>query len=259
VLIVTFLSDFGLEDPFVGICHGVIKSIAPQVDVVDVTHGVSPQAVLEGALLLADALPYLPPGVHLAVVDPGVGTARRPVVLRSAGRLFVGPDNGLLTLAADRSGGLDGAWEIGNSALMLDAVSRTFHGRDVFAPVAAHLAVGTEPSAVGPAIDPAGLVRLAVPEAEADGDGLVATVLLVDRFGNLRLNLEPPALGAAGSSWTVEGRPAAVAATYGDDEPAGALLLHEDSAGAVAVAVAGGSAAAALGARPGSRLRLRPG
>src|SRR5919202_1800754 len=142
-LFVTFLSDYGLQDEFVGTCHGVIKRIAPDVQIIDLTHGIPPQNVLHGALVLAKSLEYVPPGVHLAVVDPGVGTARRPLALEDAeGRLYVGPDNGLLVPAAEAGGGIAAVHELANPRYALDRVSRTFHGRDLFAPAAAHLALG---------------------------------------------------------------------------------------------------------------------
>ena len=140
LMVVCFLTDFGLQDDFVGTCHGVIARIAPDVRVIDVTHGIPPQAVLQGALVLAGTLPYMPIGVHLAVVDPGVGGVRRPVALRdNEGRLFVGPDNGLLLPAAERAG-IAEVHELANPAYALPSISRTFHGRDLFAPAAAHLA-----------------------------------------------------------------------------------------------------------------------
>src|SRR5881392_1877131 len=142
---ITFLSDFGLQDDFVGTCHGVIKRIAPDAEIIDITHGIPPQAVLQGAIVLANTLPYMPEGVHLAVVDPGVGTDRRGVVLTGAdGRLYVGPDNGLLVPATERLGGIAAAHELARAEYRLAPVSRTFHGRDVFAPAAAHLACGVE-------------------------------------------------------------------------------------------------------------------
>src|SRR5215212_6183704 len=160
-MVITFLSDFGLQDDFVGTCHGVIKRIAPQAEVIDVTHGIPPQQVLQGALVLANTLPYMPPGIHLAVVDPGVGSSRRPLALRDAeGRLYVGPDNGLLLPAADRFGGAVEVHELANRAYALESVSRTFHGRDLFSPAAAHLAAGVPLGDLGPPVDPAELVRL---------------------------------------------------------------------------------------------------
>ena len=148
--VITLLSDFGVEDAFAGICHGVIRRIAPEAVLIDITHGIPPQQVMRGALTLADALPYMPTGVHLAVVDPGVGGVRRPVALRGEdGRLYAGPDNGLLLVAADRLGGIADAVEITNPAVMLEAVSPTFHGRDIFAPAAAHLALGSRSPSSG--------------------------------------------------------------------------------------------------------------
>ncbi len=132
-LTLTFLSDFGLQDDLVGTCHGVIAGIAPGTQVIDITHGIRPGRVLQGALVLANTLPYMPAGVHLAVVDPGVGSGRRALALRDReGRLHVGPDNGLLLPAADRFGGVAAAHELVNPAYSLQPVSRTFHGRDLF-------------------------------------------------------------------------------------------------------------------------------
>ena len=160
-MFITFLSDFGLKDDFVGTCHGVIKRIAPEAQIIDITHGIEPQAVLQGALVLASTLPYMPEGVHLAVVDPGVGGDRRALALRDAsGRLYVGPDNGLLVPAAEKLGGIDGAWQLTNSDYMLEPVSATFHGRDVFSPAAAHLAPGVDPAELGPG-NRAGVARAA--------------------------------------------------------------------------------------------------
>src|SRR5437763_6013657 len=157
---ITFLTDFGLQDDFVGTCHGVMKRIAPEAEIIDITHGIEPQRVLQGALVLANTLPYMPEGVHLAVVDPGVGSDRRSVALRGRdGRLYVGPDNGLLVVAAERLRGIDEAWELANPAFRLEPVSHTFHGRDVFSPAAAHLAAGIEPAELGPPLDPGSLVR----------------------------------------------------------------------------------------------------
>ena len=164
---ITFLTDFGLQDDFVGVCRGVIKRIAPDAEILDITHGIAPQHVLQGALVLANTLPYMPEGVHLAVVDPSVGTERRALAVRSGdGRLHVGPDNGLLITAAEKLGGIDGAWQLANERYALQHVSRTFHGRDIFAPAAAHLALGLDPAELGPPIAPAELVRLDMPEPE---------------------------------------------------------------------------------------------
>src|SRR5438477_3375695 len=189
-MVITFLTDFGLEDDFVGTCHGVIARIAPDVRVLDITHGIRPGRVLQGALMLANTLAYMPLGVHLAVVDPGVGGVRRPLALRDGdGRLYVGPDNGLLLPAVDRFGGVAAAHELANPTYALEHVSRTFHGRDLFSPAAAHLALGVEPAELGPPIDPDALARLDIPEPDLSGGRIVATVLYVDRFGNVQLNL----------------------------------------------------------------------
>src|SRR5262249_35938808 len=170
---------------FVGTCHGVIKRIAPAAEIIDVTHGVPAQGVLQGALILANTLPYMPIGVHLAVVDPGVGTTRRPLALRdAAGRLFVGPDNGLLIRAAGRAG-IEDVRELATPAYALETISRTFHGRDLFAPAAAHLAAGVPLSELGPPLDPEYLVRLELPEPRFLGAAIEATTLYVDSFGNV--------------------------------------------------------------------------
>ena len=261
---VTFLTDFGLEDDFVGTCHGVIKRIAPDVQIIDITHGIYRGRILQGALALANALAYMPPGVHLAVVDPGVGTARRPLVLRDReGRLYVGPDNGLLLPAVDRHGGVDAAHELANPEYALETVSRTFHGRDLFSPAAAHLAAGVPLAELGPPIAPDALVRLEIPEPEIGQARMRATVLGVDRFGNVALNLTREHLErvAVVPGMRVElaargERYFAVAArTFGDARP-GDLILYEDSYRNVAVAVARGSAAELLGIDEGSELMI---
>jgi S-adenosylmethionine hydrolase len=169
--VVTLLTDYGYEDEFVGVCHGVIARLAPAVRVIDVTHGVARHDVRSGALILRRALPYLPPGVHLAVVDPGVGGERRAVALRTADedRLLVGPDNGLLSLAAASFAGAVEAVDVSHSPHRLEPVSATFHGRDTFAPVAARLAEGAPLAEAGEPIDPADLVALELPRARAEG------------------------------------------------------------------------------------------
>jgi S-adenosyl-L-methionine hydrolase (adenosine-forming) len=260
---ITFLTDFGLTDDFVGTCHGVIKRIAPDVEIIDVTHGIPPQAVLQGALVLRNTLPYLPEGVHLAVVDPGVGSARRPVILRDArGDLFVGPDNGLLVPAAEL-GGIESAHELANPTYALEPVSRTFHGRDLFSPAAAHLALGVEAAELGPPLSPDALVRLDLPKPTVDGGTVAARVLYVDRFGNMQLNLSRDDLDdldiVPGTRFELElgGERyyATAARTYGDARP-GEIVLYEDSYGNVAVAINQGSAAEMFSGHPGQRVRL---
>jgi S-adenosylmethionine hydrolase len=259
---ITFLSDFGLQDGFVGTCHGVMKRIAPDVEIIDITHGIEPQEVLRGALVLADTLEYMPLGVHLAVVDPGVGGARRPLALEDGnGRLYVGPDNGLLVPAAEAGGGIAAAHELANPRYALQPVSHTFHGRDLFAPAAAHLALGVPPAELGPPLDPEVLVRIVVPEPEVVPPRLGATALAVDRFGNVQLNVSAESLGAPGREpgTPVElelptgARSAVVARTFADVAP-GALVVFEDSTGNVALAVSGGSASEMLGLKPGERV-----
>ena len=259
---ITFLTDFGLEDDFVGTCHGVIAGIVPDARVIDLTHGIRPQAVLQGAVVLRNTIGYLPVGVHLAVVDPGVGGDRRAVAVRTRdGRLFVGPDNGLLLLAADALG-IAAAHEVSEPAYRLPNVSRTFHGRDVFAPAAAHLAAGVPLERLGPALDSAGLVRIDVPEPALVGGELAASVLAVDRFGNVatsagREQLEQVA--AVGDRVEVrlalDSYHALVAETFADAGP-GELILYEDSYGLVTLAISGGDAARLTGVVPGDELRV---
>jgi S-adenosyl-L-methionine hydrolase (adenosine-forming) len=262
-VIVTFLSDFGLEDDFVGVCHGVIKRIAPDAEIIDVSHGIAPQNVLQGALVLRSTLPYLPEGVHLAVVDPGVGSTRRAVAIQSGdGRLFVGPDNGLLVPAADEST-IAAAHELTSDAHRLDPVSRTFHGRDVFAPAAAHLAKGVALDELGPAIDPATLARLVVPQPEI-GSRIRAEVLYVDRFGNIQLNLGRAHLEQVAILPGVQVELVlplesyyAVAARAFAEARRGELILYEDAYGNIAIALTDGDAASLLATKPGDAVEIR--
>jgi S-adenosylmethionine hydrolase len=264
---VTFLSDFGLQDDFVGTCHGVMKRIAPALDIIDITHGIPPQAVLQGSVVLANTLPYMPAGVHLAVVDPGVGGSRRPLALRdAAGRHYVGPDNGLLLPAAERFGGVAAAHELANPKYALQPVSRTFHGRDLFAPAAAHLALGVSLDDLGPPIAVDALVRLEVSDPTFAPGEILATVLYVDRYGNVQLNLRREHLDRTGiepgtrlAVEVADARHDVVAArTFGDAPPGGAIL-YEDSYGSVALAVSRGDAAARFGAHTGDPVRIRVG
>ena len=267
-MFVTFLSDFGLRDDFVGVCHGVIKRIAPEVQIIDITHGIPAQQILQGALVLANTVPYMPEGVHLAVVDPGVGTDRRAVVLRDrSGRVYVGPDNGLLVPAANVCGGVDEAYELTNREYALPWVSRTFHGRDVFAPAAAHISLGVEPTAFGPAVPVDDLVRLDVPEPETGERRLTATVLYVDSFGNVQLNLTVDDLEGVGiePGSRVElvlgpDRYYANAARTFEDARPGDLILYSDAYHNVSLAISGGNAVELLRSGPGDRVRilLRP-
>jgi S-adenosylmethionine hydrolase len=261
---ITFLTDFGVQDDFVGVCRGVMRGIAPEATVIDITHGIPPQAVAQGAVVLARAIPYMPVCVHLAVVDPGVGSDRRPVAMRTqGGRLFVGPDNGLLSLAADREG-VESARALTNARYHLEEVSRTFHARDIFAPVAAHLAAGAAFDDLGEEIDPDDLVRIGLPEPEVGSDKLVGNVLTVDRFGNLALNVTREHLDELSlmpGDWVelqfaLDPYYAQVAETYADAK-SGELILYEDSYGAMAIAVRDGNAGRLTGAGPGDRVRIR--
>lgn len=250
--VISLLTDFGTHDPFVGICKGVILRIAPDAQLVDLTHEVRPFAIRDGVILLRSALPYLPVGVHLGVVDPGVGTERRPIAIRTGrGDTLVGPDNGLLLPAAEALGGIVAAHLLADPRYRLDTVGGTFHGRDVFAPAAAHLAVGVSIEELGPGLAPADLVRIALPEPTISGGALRATVLSFDRFGNAQLaatrrDLERAVGPVAPRDWiVVRARRASHdvvwATTFGDARP-GEGLLHEDSSGLIALAVNLGSA-----------------
>ena len=247
---VTFLSDFGTSDDFAGICHGVINLICPEARVIHVTHGIQPQAIGQGARVLAGAIPYLPAGVHLAVVDPGVGSERRGIALRSGdGRYFVGPDNGLLIPAAEACGGVAEAVAIENPQIMLQPVSRTFHGRDVFSPAAARLAAGMPLSELGPPIDPAALVRRSGPDHRLEGSVLHAPVQYIDRFGNIQLAVSAGELdglftvGRMAEIDTGDDRYYARCSVTFADVGAGEFVLYEDSSGLLSFALNQGNAA----------------
>jgi hypothetical protein len=268
--VIGFLTDFGL-DGAAAICRGVMLSIARDAQIVDISHTVAKYAIADGAYLLRSAVPWLPIGVHLAVVDPGVGTDRRPIGLLTArGDALIGPDNGLLVPAADRLGGIVAARLLSNPDWLLPATSATFHGRDIFAPVAAHLALGESFADAGAPFDPGSLVRLDLPSVTVESGRLDTGVTYVDSFGNVRLAggaadlaeaLEPVEAGAALSvevgptQSTVEAR---WRRTFGD-APAGELLVYEDSSGNLALAVSSGDAARTLGASTGARIRIRRG
>ena len=231
---------------------------------IDITHGIPPQHVLQGALVLANTLPYMPAGVHVAIVDPGVGSERKPVALRGGGeRLYVGPDNGLLLVAAERLGGVQEAVEIVEGAYMLDPVSYTFHGRDIFSPAAAHLASGVELRKLGPSLDPAELRRLEVPEPVIGEARIRATVLYVDRYGNVQLNLTAEHLTRIGiepgSRVEVEvgfERYFASAARTFADARTGDIVIYEDAYANIALAINRGNAAQMFSVRVGDELRL---
>jgi S-adenosyl-L-methionine hydrolase (adenosine-forming) len=265
-VIVTLLTDYGRDDDFVGVCHGVIRRIHPEAEIVDITHGIQRYAVRQGALVLRNTLPYMPVGVHVAVVDPQVGTERRAIALRTGdGRILVGPDNGLLSLAWDRCGGVELAADITRSPHRLEPVSATFHGRDIFAPVAAHLASGAELADAGDPLDPDALERVELPEPRTEAGAVVAHALVLDHFGNVGLNVDHDRLGGTGI--TLGGRVAVEAggeryvATYAQtfaDVSPGELLVYQDAYRTLALAINRGDAAGTLGLGVDDEVRLRP-
>jgi S-adenosylmethionine hydrolase len=264
---ITFLSDYGYEDEFAGVCRAVMAGIAPGSKVIDITHGIGRAAVRQGAVVLANSLPYAPAGVHLAVVDPGVGSDRRPVAVRVANqdRVLVGPDNGLLALAIERLGGARDAVDIALSRFRLEPVSATFHGRDLFAPVAARIAAGAALGDAGEAIPTESLGGIDLPEPRIYPERLIAHAIAADRFGNVALNVAheqiaegPLRLGRQLEVETSAGQFEAVfARTFADVEP-GRLLVYEDSSRSLSLAVNRGSAVERLGVGPDDEVVLRP-
>jgi S-adenosyl-L-methionine hydrolase (adenosine-forming) len=252
---ITLTTDYGLSDGFVAAVHGILGQRAPGARVLDVTHLVPPGDVTRGAAVLAQTVVHLPVAVHVAVVDPGVGSARRGVAIETGRGLLVGPDNGLLVGAAEALGGAARVVELTNSEWLAEAISATFHGRDVFAPVAARLATGAALAEAGPEIDSAELVRLPDPVVVI-GDGTVeAEVVMVDRFGNVQLAAPGSALATLPTDLSVGGMQATSVATFAD-VPQGQLVAFTDSAGKLALAINGGRAAVALSLLPGDVVRI---
>ena len=271
---VSFLTDYGTDDEFVGVVKSVIRDLAPHVTVVDLTHGIAPFDVRAGSLALARSIGYVPAGVVLAVVDPGVGTDRRAVAIEVAGGngVVIGPDNGLLAPAVAMAGGAERAVELTNAEYQLQAAGATFAGRDVFAPAAAHLCNGVPLDALGPEIDPGLLLPATVPlprHETADVDGatvpvVIAEVLWVDRFGNCQLNVGPDDLP---EGWgphiqlryldgvEYQTRRAARATSFAELGTATVGLVL-DSYGMLAVSVDRRSAADELGLGPNSQVIL---
>jgi S-adenosyl-L-methionine hydrolase (adenosine-forming) len=262
---ITFLSDYGLDDNFVGVCHGVIARTAPQARVIDITHTIEPQDMRQGALVLAQSIAFMPDAVHLAVVDPGVGTRRRSIAIDAGPSVFVGPDNGLLIWAAEAVGGIRRVHELTNPRYLLPRVSHTFHGRDVFAPVAAHIASGTDLSVLGPELDPANLDRLSASESYVEDNRIHGEVVLVDHFDNLQLNIKRSQLERLGVSIgdrvdvRIAGRRHRMpfAETFAD-VASGRSVLCEDSFRQLAVSVNQGRAAQLLGAHAGDPVIVGP-
>lgn len=264
--VITFLSDYGLEDEFVGVCHGVMLRIAPHARVIDVHHNILRQDIRHGAIVLQQSVTYVPESVHLAVVDPTVGSDRRAIAMETGwGEVFVGPDNGLLVPAAESAGGIHRVHEIADQSFMLRPISRTFQGRDIFSPATAHVANGVDLSDLGPPIDPQDLAPLQIPEAWVHDDHLHAEVLQVDRFGNLQLNfarwhLEEVNL-ADGEELEVrlEGHRLHVPlATHFADVGPGEFVLVEDSYRYLSLAVNKGDAKGQLRASAGSTVIVGP-
>lgn len=259
---ISFLTDYGLSDEFVGVVHGVIHRIDPLATVIDVTHGVERGNVRAGALALLRAVQYLPPGVCLAVVDPGVGTSRRAIAAETAWGHFVGPDNGLLAPAVAMVGGATRVVSLDNEEFRLPRSGVTFDGRDIFAPAAAVLASGEATLGdLGADVDPDSLTPLLLPLVE-HGDGVVdGEVLWIDRFGNAQTNIAPDDLALVGArpgdtlSARIGGQRLELpwADTYG---PEGSRVVHVDSYGLMAFAVSGGRADEILGISEGLSVAL---
>ncbi|GII58499.1 hypothetical protein Pth03_68880 [Planotetraspora thailandica] len=263
--VITLLTDYGLEDGFVAACHGVIVGIAPEARIIDVGHLVPAGDVRRGAAILAQTMPYLPAGVHLACVDPTACGAGRAVAVEAGDRVFIGPDNGVLSWAIQAAGGADSAYEIANKDLFLQPVSPTFYGRDVFAPVAAHLCTGVATADVGPPVPADGLVILPAPMCRLRDGAAEGEVLSVDRHGNVQLSItaaDVSTLGVrVGDMLTVWLGRRQVNVPFRDTftaVPPGDLVAFADSAGLVAVAINFGDAAERLGLPPGAHVRLSP-
>ncbi len=246
---VSFLSDYGIEDEFVGVVHSVLRSIVPGVGVIDITHGVNPHDIRAGSLALARSAPYLCPGVVLAVVDPGVGSGRLGVGVEVGGgeSVLVGPDNGLLASAVAMVGGADRAVSLTNKTFHLDSPGNTFDGRDIFAPVAAHLCRGVDLAEFGESIEPGLLVPSIIPVSNIELGTLHAEVLWIDRFGNVQLNIDPAELPGDTVEVRIGGlfRSARLVNCF-DELGSGALGLLVDSTGLVSLVLSRASAASEL-------------
>jgi S-adenosylmethionine hydrolase len=256
--IVTLTTDFGTFGPYVAAMKGILLGMVPGAQLIDVCHSISPQNILEGAFVLAAIVEAFPAGtVHLAVVDPGVGTERRLIAVALAGQWFVLPDNGLITgVACGRSPA--GIWEIANPALSRPTIAPTFHGRDILAPAAAHLLRGGDPAELGPVRTR--FITLRNFQPALDPNGLVGEVLFRDAFGNLITNVAASHLGALpAGEWTIEvagSRIEGLVRTYGD-APTGTLVALIGSSGWVEIAVVNGDAAERLTVGPGATVWLR--
>lgn len=253
--VMSLTTDYGLDDGFAAVCHGVAANAVPHVRVIDVSHAIPPGDIRRGAVVMAQSVPYLPAGVHVGVVDPGVGTTRRPIAVEAGDSVLVGPDNGLLLWAADELGGAKRAFALTNAQLHRHPTSHTFHGRDIFVPVAAAFLSGTALDEAGDPASLSSLERLPEPVITADDTGISTEVLSVDRFGNVQLAADGALLGEYGERFQVDGH----AAVRGDMFAAarlGELVVLVDSVGKVALAVNGSPAARRLNLAPGDTVRL---
>ena len=261
--LITLLTDFGLQDGYPGIMKGVIWGIAPDVQIADLTHAIHAQDIMEGALALGRAFPYFPPGtIHLAVVDPGVGTGRRAMAARIGDCFFVGPDNGLCTALLEQGGEGVQAVQLDQPRFWLPQVSHSFHGRDIFAPVAAHLANGVALDELGsPLVD---LVRLTIPQPQPVTDlerdyswQWWGQVIHVDTFGNLATNFtRQHVLNTGKTCLHIAGiEICGLANTFGEGQP-GDLLAMLDSSGQISICVVNGSAARRLNVAAGAKVEL---
>ena len=256
---ISLLTDFGLKDGYVGVMKGVIWGIAPQAQIADITHLIRPQNVLEGALVLGRAAPYFPAGtIHVAVVDPGVGTLRRPIAARLGEQIFVGPDNGLCTVVVDqaRQAGSPAQFiHLDQPYYWLPEISHVFHGRDIFSPVAAHLLNGVPLEALGtPIEDP---LLLDLPKPERTAQGWCGQVLLVDAFGSLSTNLSAQHIADVKTCVVRIARREiqGLVKTFGERQP-GELVAMLDSSGMLSICTVNGSAESQLGAQMGDPVEI---
>ena len=266
---VSMLTDWGARDPSAAICHGVVLNIIPEALIVDITHEIEKYNIRHGALMLWSALPFLPVGAHMAVVDPGVGMPRRPIAIETArGDTLVGPDNGLLVPGAERLGGIVRVHLIHNIEYRLPVISSTFHGRDLFAPAAAHLALGVPLESIGPEIDPRELVQIDWPPVVVRDNELESTVIYSDTFGNLKLaGLTADLVAALGTlehgdilevrARRVEEATEDAVGTDFRRRAQGEHIVLEDSYGRLSIARNQGNAAESLKVAEGSTVILR--
>jgi len=268
---VSLTSDWGVRDPSPAICRGVVLNIAPDALILDITHEVEKYNIRHGALMLWCALPFLPVGAHVCVIDPGVGTSRRPIAIETGrGDFLVGPDNGVLIPGAERVGGIVRVFQIDNTQYRLPVISATFHGRDLFTPTAAHLALGVQLEEIGPPIDPAELVRLDWPAVVVNAGAMHTNVIYRDTFGNVKLAGLTSDLAAAvpnlnhgdklkvtfGSD-NAKATQMTWARTFGD-VGVGDYVVYEDSYGRLCIAQSQGDAVTTLGIDEDAAVKIEP-